>query len=79
MAAITTIAIVLALFLGVAIVIAMRKYYAADRLHRKIKDLNNRLQSYRDSESDCKPSYSVKRVDDIGSKYFGKWAVCRST
>ena len=58
MTAITTIAIILALFLGAAIVIAMRKHYAAEHLRLKVKlqtsipaevnyqALNNRTQLY---------------------------------
>lgn len=44
MTAIITIAIILALFLGVAIVIAMRKHYAAERLRLKVKSLNAKIQ-----------------------------------
>ena len=43
MTAIITIAIILALFLGVAIVIAMRKHYAAERLRLKVKSLNAKM------------------------------------
>lgn len=49
MTAITTIAIILALFLGAAIVIAMRKHYAAEHLRLKVKSLNAKIQGYRGS------------------------------
>lgn len=71
MTAITTIAIILALFLGAAIVIAMRKLYAAERLRLKVKSLNAKIQGY--------PLYSVKRIDNVECKYHGYWAVCRSS
>lgn len=45
MTAIITIAIILALFLGVAIVIAMRKHYAAERLRLKVKSLNAKYRA----------------------------------
>ena len=70
MTAITTIAIILALFLGAAIVIAMRKHYAAERC-LKVKSLNAKIQGY--------PLYSVKRIDNVECKYHGYWAVCRSS
>lgn len=53
MTAITTIAIILALFLGAAIVIAMRKHYAAEHLRLKVKSLNAKIQGYRGSANDC--------------------------
>lgn len=45
MTAITTIAIILALFLGAAIVIAMRKHYAAEHLRLKVKSLNAKYRA----------------------------------
>lgn len=65
MTAIITIAIILALFLGVAIVIAMRKHYAAERLRLKVKSLNAKIQGYRGSANDCFALYSVKRIDNV--------------
>lgn len=79
MTAITTIAIILALFLGAAIVIAMRKHYAAERLRLKVKSLNAKIQGYRGSANDCFALYSVKRIDNVECKYHGYWAVCRSS
>lgn len=71
MTAITTIAIILALFLGAAIVIAMRKHYAAERLRLKVKSLNAKIQGYRGSANDCFALYSVKRIDNVECKYHG--------
>lgn len=79
MTAIITIAIILALFLGVAIVIAMRKHYAAEHLRLKVKSLNAKIQGYRGSANDCFALYSVKRIDNVECKYHGYWAVCRSS
>ena len=69
MTAITTIAIILALFLGAAIV----------RLRLKVKSLNAKIQGYRGSANDCFALYSVKRIDNVECKYHGYWAVCRSS
>ena len=52
MTAITTIAIILALFIVAAIVIAMRKHYAAEHLRLKVNSLNAKIKGYRGSAND---------------------------
>ncbi len=80
MTAITTIAIVLALFLGSAIVIALRKHYAADNLRKKNESLKIKIYGYRDANMDPAAFYQVQRVATDNPefrKYNGCWGVCR--
>ncbi len=79
MTALTTISITLAFFLGAAIVITMRHYYIADSLRRKNKTLKAKIESFRESENDINPVYSVRRIECSGYELFGRWAVCRTT
>lgn len=80
MTAITTIAIVLALFLGVAIVIAMRSYYRVDNLLRAIKSQQIQINAYRDMNMSPSATYHVQRVETDHPEfrhYNGRWGVCR--
>lgn len=79
MTALTTISITLALFLGAAIVIALRQYYIADSMMRENKTYKARIESYRASKNDTNPGYSVQRILKQGHELFGRWAVCRTT
>lgn len=80
MTAITTIAIVLALFLGSAIAIAVRKHYEADNLRKKVESLQVKINDYRDASIEPVAFYLVQRVvtdNPEFRKYNGCWGVCR--
>lgn len=79
MTALTTISITLALFLGAAIVIALRQSHIADSMTRANKARNVLLSSYKESENDTNPVYGVSRINKPGHELFGCWAVYRST
>lgn len=76
----TIIAIILALFLGSAIMVAIRHYYRSDSLLRKNKAQQIQINAYRDANIDPKASYSVQRVETDNREYReynGCWGVCR--
>lgn len=77
MTALTTISIMLALFLGAAIVIAVRKQYAADILRRKNYALKETVDRYVEAENCVSPSYIVNCIDKPEHELFGRWAVVR--
>lgn len=82
MTALTTIAIILALFLGAAIVIALRHHNIATQLRIKIKVQDERIKSYQEANADISAYYSVKQVcTEVPEykKYNGYWGVCRYT
>lgn len=80
MTALTIIAIILALFLGMAIMVALRHYYRANSLLKKNKDLDSLIYTYRDANADPNGFYSVQRVETDRPEfrqYNGCWGVCR--
>ena len=80
MTALTSIAITLALFLGAAIVIAMRHYYHNRDLLRKNQKLHIQLNAYRDAGIDPAAVYLLRKVATENpeySRYNGCWSVCR--
>lgn len=80
MTALTIIAIILALFLGMAIVVAVRNYYRADSLLRKNKAQQIEINGYREANIDPNSTYHVMRVNTDSPEfdnYNGCWGVCR--
>lgn len=82
MTALTTIAITLALFLGISIMIAVRHYYRADNMLRKNKAQHIQICAYRDANTDPNAFYCVKKIETDNPEfrqYNGLWGVCRMT
>lgn len=78
----TIFAIILALFLGMAIMLAVRLYYRSDNILRKNQALNIRLNANRDANIDPDAVYMVQRVVTDRREYMhinGCWGVCRRT
>ncbi|WP_301345929.1 MULTISPECIES: hypothetical protein [Muribaculaceae] len=76
----TIIAIILALFLGSAIMVAVRHYYRSDSLLRKNNAQQIQIDAYQDANNDPKAFYSVQRVETDNPEYReynGHWAICR--
>lgn len=76
----TIIAIILAIFLGMAIMSTVILFYRSDNLLCKNKSLHQQIKSYREVSNDPCATYSVKRVatsDPKYIKYNGMWGVCR--
>ena len=81
---VTTItAIVLAFFLGFAVMVALRHACIAGKLRTKNTNLRNALGRYKEADCDEKATYTVKRIDtlneNINPEIWGEWAVVRVT
>ena len=76
----TIISIILALFLGVAIMVAVRHYYRSDSQLRKNRAQQIQINAYRDANIDPNAFYTVQRVKTDNPEfreYNGCWGVCR--
>lgn len=78
----TFFAIMLALFLGAAIMVAMYYRYRADNILRTSRSQQIQINAYRDANRDPNAIYCVQRVEtDLHEyrQYNGCWGVCRRT
>lgn len=78
----TFFAIMLALFLGAAIMVAMYYHYRADIILRKSRSQQIENYAYRDANRDPNAIYFVQRVEtDLPEhrQYNNCWGVCRRT
>lgn len=76
----TITAIVLAFFLGLALVVALYQYKKADNLLRTNRSQHIKICAYRDANRDPNATYHVQRVQtDLPEfrQYNGCWGVCR--
>lgn len=79
----TTLSIILAFLLGVAIMVSALHYRNFKRANRRMKELCKKVQRYREADCDETAFYCVKRLepynDNLNPELWGEWSVIRVT